>query len=433
MSTSQFDHTTGIWVEAWNQRVGALAINPADASIAFQYTDSWRKTGIQLAPFETPLRAEPFVYQAVDYQTPGRFHGLPPFIADSLPDRFGDRVMDQYLSAWGIERTSLNALDRLAYIGARGVGALTYVPSHPLPNTTGNSLELAGLIRAARSVEVGDPLPADEVTTLLGSLLRVGGSAGGMHPKALVGFHPSDNTLMIGEPAYPRGYIPALLKLHFTDTHFASPMTIEKAYLSMAAAAGIQTPKAWLLSDETHHLLVRRFDRFNNARLHVSSAAALLGLNYQQPYTHDYAVLFNIANHLSLSMAAKRELFTRTVFNVVARVTDDHLKNTVFLCDQHGNWRLGPAFDLTFTADPDLPMRHLPGSHSTSVFGKFENIDTKTLLEFGTDNGLSPQDCMGIRAQVVAVVSEWPRFAEAAGCSKGDTEIVSEALTDWPG
>lgn len=388
--------------------VGTLA--EQDRRIYFEYDPAFLDTGLELSPFKLP--AQPGLIEHTDHA----FGPLPGVFDDSLPDGWGLLLMDRHFRRQGVDPATLSPLDRLAYLGTRTMGALTYhPPSREQPEHGEQLIDLYALGRNAEDVLEGD---AAEV---LPELMRAGGSPGGARPKVLVGIQ--GDRVISGEDDLPDGYEHWIVKFAAkADAGDAGP--VEYAYSLMARAAGIDMPPTRLFEVEhgragRRYFGVKRFDRVdNNRRIHMHTFANLIHADFRLPST-DYADLFKVTQALTRNHADLLRLFRLMLFNVAAHNRDDHAKNFAFtLDDQTGEWSLAPAYDLIHAPGPG-------GEHTTTVLG--EGRPTRGhCLKLADRFHLKPRDTNPIIDQVDAAMSRWPDFAEQAGCTKKAIAAVGE-------
>lgn len=407
-------------VVAWGERVGAVALDPRTGIGVFEYEPAWRRSGRELSPLLAPLSATRFLGPTSAHET---FHGLPPMLADVLPDDFGNAVIDAYLVREGIDRTQFTPLDRLVYAGNRALGALEFHPPSPQPEPP-TALDLGRLVTEARAAIRGDLAQAP--TAAVKTLFSVGTSAGGARAKAVIAINDAGEVRSGSLPPEP-GWTDYILKFDGTgtDSGGAEEYTrIEYAYHLMAKAAGVTVPPARLLEEGGRaHFLSERFDRVDGRRIHVQSLCALRGLDFRVRDTHDYAQLLDTVNLLGLPPETRTEVLRRAAFNVFACNRDDHTKNHAFLMDQSGQWSLSPAYDLTFAYHPDSywTARHLMG-----VGGEFAAPRRADLERLG-DAWAVP--LIGRTLDAVAdAVAAWPDFATQAGVDQARSAAIREVL-----
>jgi len=412
-------------VKAWGVVVGAV-VPHTGGYFAFQYEPGWARLGIELSPSLMPTRpiGQVHVFAALDR---GTYHGLPPMLSDSIPDRFGNALINAHLGQRGVAPNQITALDRLAYVGSRGMGALTFEPRNEPHRPKATALELVELAEQARRAaagELGDDGHIDDIA----QLIEVGTSAGGARAKAVVAWNRGTGQLRAGNADAPNGFEHWLLKFDGSDpaaeglARAIDSGRVEYAYSLMARDAGIDMAETHLLEAEgaggepRAHFMTRRFDRpGGKERIHMQTLCAIAGMDYGFHGVHDYSgYLLEVAS-LGLDLG---QAFRRMVFNVLARNGDDHTKNFSFLMDRHGAWQLAPAYDLTF--HPWL------GRHQMSVAGRFGTISSDDVLAVA--DRFQVHDARRIVNEVLTAVTRWREHAAAAGIPADLAEQIEESL-----
>jgi serine/threonine-protein kinase HipA len=405
-------------VRAWGTTVGAIA-RTASRGLSFEFDPGWVRSGLEISPLMMPLAIRRvYSYPGLNRET---WHGLPPAIADSLPDRFGNAIIDAELARRGAAPGQATALDRLVYTGSRAMGAVEFVPDSGPLTPPPSTLDIGELVSAARDVIRGQL----GSTTALQQLLSIGTSAGGARAKAVVNVHPYTGEVRPGQVPLD-GYEGWLLKFDGvgSDSELGTSHEygrIEYAYSLMARAAGIDMMPTRLLEEGGRaHFMTRRFDRPGGMRrLHTQTLCALSILDYNQRAAHDYAQLFQAIDALGLGDDARIEAFRRLVFNWMAANCDDHTKNHGFLMDERGTWSLSPAYDVTHAFNPDGEWTY---QHLMSVGGKFAGVTRFDLIEFAERHRVPGAGAL--ISEVADAVSEWSLFAAEAGLSAETTEHV---------
>ncbi|MEO8094201.1 MAG: type II toxin-antitoxin system HipA family toxin [Pseudolysinimonas sp.] len=421
-----FIPTEVIEVRAWGRSVGAVAPSDARGAFAFQYFPEWIDAGFSISPLHLPLERRPLTFPGQPLAT---WYGLPPAIADSLPDRFGNDIVTAELTRRGASAGQITALDRLAYTGHRAMGALEFVEDIGPGASASTLLNIGELVVVARDVIAGRIGDDAESRAALQQILTIGTSAGGARAKAVVNLNPVTGDLRPGQLPTP-GYEAWLLKFDGIgdDLELGASLPygrIEYAYSHMARSAGIELSPTRLLEENGRaHFMTRRFDRGDGGeRIHMQSLCAMAMLDFNAIGVHDYAQLHDTIRSLELGDAAASEAYRRMVFNVAAANCDDHTKNHGFLMDATGSWSLSPAFDVTHAHNPESRWT---AQHLMSVNGKFTGIERADLLEFA-----ERQDIRGARAiieQVADAVAQWPEFAAEAGVPDEAVERVAADL-----
>lgn len=371
-----FKHVSRINVSLWGERVGTIIESPQRGIFAFRYEKKFLKTGIQISPLMMPLRSEPYAFPDLPRSA---YEGLPPVFADSLPDTFGTGLIDHWLKEHGLSRDEITPLDRLAYLGRRTMGALTYEPDRG-PGGRPTAVDMRHLIESARKVLNGE-LASARGEDALREIIRLGSSAGGAQAKAVIGWNRAENAFLLGDRELPSGYEHWLIK--FTPSEYPWRGEAEFTHYRQAVAAGIEMSEACLFElDGLKHFMTRRFDREGMERHHLATLSAMAHLPAETPQEfRRYEQLFVTADELGLDYEAKEQLFRRMTFNVLTGEFDDHTKNFSFRLKRGGQWELAPAYDLTGSDFPsDDPWSAQAGVHQLSVNGKRRDITDEDLL-----------------------------------------------------
>jgi serine/threonine-protein kinase HipA len=416
-------------VRAWGQRVGAVALDPRLGYYAFAYAPGWRRAGIELAPLTLPLDAPQsvFIFPNLPEAT---FHRLPGALADAIPDAFGNALIDAWMAKHGVAKNEINPLDRLAYMGKRGLGALEFKPAHGSHRESSAPLEMKLLVEEARKLIEENLSVADEAQAALANILRVGTSAGGARAKAVIAWNPETNVLRSGQFDVSPGFEHWILKFDGVGKDMelgtgADYGRIEYAYYLMAKQAGIEMSPCRLLEENGRaHFMTRRFDReVENGitiKHHVQTLCAMDHLDFRQRGTHAYAQLFMVVSQLGLGDTAIGQVFRRMSFNVVARNCDDHTKNFSFRLKEGGSWELAPAYDVTHAHNPRGEWTY---QHLMSVNGKFDDITRDDLLGEADRFGVRrPKDLL---ADLRGALANWSSFAQQAGLSRTTSDRVA--------
>jgi serine/threonine-protein kinase HipA len=421
-----------IEVRCWGQTVGAIALDPATGFYAFEYESRWLPRGIDLAPTTMPVSAGPgpHIFTTID---PTTYRRLPAMIADSLPDNFGNALTNAYLVNQGVPTERITALDRLAYLGSRGMGALEFRPARGPRTQRSTALELSELVIAARSALSGSATSEGGITSALSHLIAVGTSAGGARAKAVVALNPSTGEIRSGQVPADPGFEHWLLKLDGvgedgdlgTSKDFGR---IEYAYSRLAGDAGISMSECRLLEEGGRaHFMTKRFDRqADGSKVHAQSLCALGHLDFRLIGAHDYAQLFEHVDMLGLGPEVRAEVFRRMVFNVAAANCDDHTKNFSFILREGGAWELAPAYDVTHAHSPDSVWTR---QHLMAVNGRTTGITLADVSAVGDRFGV-PEWSRSVE-QVLDAVAGWPRAARDAGVSAAAIDRVAEHIRLW--
>jgi len=413
--------TAFVWL--WGERVGAVSWDDRRSVASFEFDPAFAAHGWDVSPLTMPVRrGGVFTFPALVRTS---FQGLPGLLADSLPDRFGNALIDAWLARQGRRLEEFSPVERLCTIGARSTGALEFTPALRAGLGESVPVEVEALVSLAQDLsERKSQLDTTAKDDGLLDILRVGTSAGGMRPKAVVALNEHTGRLRSGQVAAPEGYSQWILKFDgVKNTSFGDPQgygRIEHAYANMARAAAIEMPETRLLEENDRaHFMVRRFDRPGaGEKLHMLSLCALAHLDYHEAGAHSYEQAFQALRELRAPYPDWEQLYRRMVFNVLARNQDDHTKNIAFLMDRDGEWRLSPAYDLTFAFNPDGRWTQ---QHQMTIAGKREDFEAVDLTRTGEEMGIRhPQEILD---EIAAAVAGWPKYAADAGV---DPAIAAE-------
>jgi serine/threonine-protein kinase HipA len=405
-------------VRLWGEQVGAVApLKGKPGYYEFEYAPAFVRSGVSPSPIKMPPSiGTRYLFPELSLST---YHGLPGLIADSLPDRFGNALIDEYLSRHGIRTEDVTSLQRLLYVGKRAMGALEFEPamSSQAAAEAAVPLQIAGLVEDARRALRGD------VATVTQHILDVGSSAGGARAKAVIGWNPKTRRVLSGQFDLPACFEHWLLKFDCVGDDGGLGVTggfgrIEYAHYLMALECGITMSECDLLEEGGRaHFMSRRFDRHGNEKLHVQTLCGLQHLDFNIPYVSSYEQYFRTVLELNLGAQAIRQAWMRCAFNIMARNCDDHTKNFAFIMERTGTWGLSPAYDLSFSHNPgpDKWTRQ----HQMLVNGKAQHITRADLIfvakQFDIDGATRLLD------RIADVLRQWPRHARAVGVS--DSEI----------
>ena len=409
-------------VELWGTRIGAVALTDSNGVASFEYEPSFLASGIQLAPLMMALAARVYSFPELQRRT---FRGLPGLLADSLPDRFGNNLINAWLARQGRTPESFDAVERLCYTGQRGMGALEFKPVQGPSAQTSGAIQIAELVALASEIlsqqqGLATSFQGPEREEALQTILRVGTSAGGARAKALIVWNASTGEVRSGQLEAPPGFSHWLLKFDGVsgnkDRELEDPQgygLIELAYSRMARAAGITMTDCRLLEENgRQHFMTRRFDRDDAGnKLHMQSLGALAHFDYNEPGSYSYEQAFLVMQQLQLPIQALEEQYRRMVFNLIARNQDDHVKNIAFLMDRDGQWSLSPAFDITWSFNP---AGDWTATHQMSVNGKRDQFTRADLLAVGRSAQLKRGRAEAIAEEVIAAVRDWPLYAAEA-------------------
>ncbi len=412
----------------WSTTIGAVSWDDDRGCAAFEYVPAFLPSGREVAPLTMPLAAEIYSFPALARET---FHGLPGLLADSLPDRFGNALIDAWLAGQGRSPGDFNPVERLCYVGERGMGALEFAPATG-PDHRQSALEVAALVELASEIltnrrNLAGSFEAPQQQRALQSILRVGTSAGGARAKAIIAWNAATGEVRSGQISAGDGFSYWLLKFDGVagnrDRELEDPQgygLVEYAYHLMARAAGISMAECRILQEGgRNHFMTRRFDRTATGdKIHMQSLGAMAHLDFNQAGAHSYEQALGVIEQLDLGKEAVEQQFRRMAFNVVARNQDDHVKNIAFLMDRSGHWSLAPAFDVTYSYNS---AGRWTNAHQMSVNGKRDGFDVGDFVVCGRNAALRRGRATEILRQVQDTVSRWPEFAAQAGVPEATT------------
>jgi len=423
-------------VRIWGSTIGAVALEDGQQTASFQYDPDFAQSGIEVAPLMMPLSNRVYSFSALAQES---FHGLPGLLADSLPDRFGNALINAWLARQGRDPNSFNAVERLCYTGSRGMGALEFVPATGPQPTRDTLLHVDQLVKLASEIlSHRDNLQtsfSEEVSAeAMSEILRVGTSAGGARAKAVIAWNPKTNEVRSGQMNANEGFEHWLIKFdgvsNNRDKELATPQgygAIEYAYSKMATDCDIKMSDCRLFEEGgRRHFMSRRFDRLaQGGKLHMQSLAAMAHLDFNQAGAHRYEQSFDTMRRLGLPSSATAEMYRRMVFNIIARNQDDHVKNIAFLMDRSGNWSLAPAFDMIYSYQPD---GNWTSSHQMTVNGKRDNFMLEDFLACRNTALLKRGQAKTIINEVTQVISQWKDYANQAGVNPTQRDNIYKTL-----
>ncbi|PJE38330.1 toxin HipA [Pseudooceanicola lipolyticus] len=419
----------------WGRRIGAVSWDEARALGIFQYDPAFVGAGIEVAPLKMPVREAPYEFPALPKET---FKGLPGMLADALPDKFGNRLIDAWLAETGRSAGRFSPVDRLCYIGNRGIGALEFEPT-VRKATRSKKLEVAQLVDLANRVlsereNLAGRLGGEDDAEALEDILSVGTSAGGARAKAVLAWNRDTGEFRSGQVKVDEGYEHWLLKFdgvsNNRDKELADPQgfgKIEYAYYLMATAAGIDMSECRLHHEGGRsHFMTRRFDRDERGRkVHMQSLGAIQHFDFNDPASYSYEQAIMTIRDLGLGMDVVEQQYKRAVFNVVARNQDDHVKNISFLMGRSGTWRLFPAYDVAYSYNPSGSWTR---DHQMSLAGKRNDFTHGDLMVFASNVGLKSNRANQAIEEILGAVAQWHEFAERAGVEHSDVSRIEKTF-----
>ena len=420
-------------VTLWGSRIAAVSIDAGARYATFQYDPAFVRSGIEVAPVRMPLREQPYRFPGLPQDA---FSGLPGLLADSLPDRWGTALINAWLASEGRQESSFDVVQRLCFIGTRGVGALEFQPAREPTVSADTDLQIDVLVRLANEVlaertEFVAELSKHPEEEAMKAILAVGSSAGGARPKAFIAYNEATGQVRSGQVEVGEGFRHWILKFDGVwrsgDHGLIDPEgwgAAEYAYSKMARAAGIEMTECRLLEEHgRRHFMTRRFDRPDDgSKLHMQTVGALEHVSYNEPGSYSYEQALILIRRLGLGTPVAEQQFRRMVFNIVARNQDDHVKNIAFLMDREGAWALAPAYDVTWAWKPGSPWLE---SHQMSANGKRDGFTVSDLRAVAAVAGLKRGRAEAILAEVSEVVAGWPEVAEELGVDERMAEQIA--------
>jgi serine/threonine-protein kinase HipA len=410
----------------WGSTIGAVSWDTEREVGVFQYHPEFIPSGIQLSPLMMPLNEFPYAFPALPRHT---FLGLPGLLADSLPDKFGNAVIDAWLASQGRTAESFNPVERLCYTGIRGMGGLEYQPAILGPSSISKEIEVSKLVELSNKIldlraGLDGVFNGEDDREMLDDILRVGTSAGGARAKAVLAWNPTTNQFRSGQVGLPPGFEPWIIKFDGIrgnrDKEIADPQgygKIEYAYHLMALEAGIEMTTCRLYHEGGRsHFMTRRFDRnADGSKIHMQSLGAIAHLDFNQPAGYSYEQAIQVMKKIGLTQVELEQQVLRAMINVVGRNQDDHVKNIAFLMNREGRWKLSPAFDVCYSYDPNGAWT---GKHQMSIHGKRDDFTRDDLFALAKTAGIKTRHAAEMLERVIKAVACWPESADQAGVTE---------------
>ena len=423
-------------VKLWGRTIGAISLEEGKDVAAFEYDPAFAGSGIEIAPLTMPLSDKVYSFPELSGMT---FRGLPGLLADSLPDKFGNALIDVWLATRGQPPESFNAVERLCYTGRRGMGALEFEPTIGPKARKSTRVQIDKLVELAseilthrKNLKVSFAVKKKEQA--LREILKVGTSAGGARAKAVIAWNPSTNEVRSGQIPAGEGFEYWLLKFDGVkgnkDKELEDPKGyggIEYAYYNMATDAGITMSECRLFEEnDRRHFMTRRFDRLDNGeKLHMQSLCALAHYDFNMAGAYAYEQALLAVRQLGLPMSAIEEQFRRMAFNIISRNQDDHVKNIAFLMDKFGKWSLSPAFDMTYSFSPSGKWT---ARHQMTMNGKRDNFRMEDFKACAGVASMKRGRAETIVNEVLKTVSRWRDYADEAGVSPSWRDGIQHTL-----
>lgn len=404
----------------WGTRIGVVLQEDGNAITKFNYDEKFLKSQIEVSPIVMPLSKQVYSFPSLNMET---FKGLPGLLCDSLPDKFGTKIIEHYIVNQGRNIQDFTAVERLCYVGKRGMGALEYVPAKEYFNTPDQSLDLDMLVQLATDIlNERESIHLKSDKHAMEQIIKVGTSAGGARAKAVIAWNEETKDIRSGQIEAGKGYGYWLIKFDGVKNNKdkgdkedrAEYTRIEYAYHRMAIDAGIEMSECRLYEENgNYHFMTKRFDRNseNGTKLHMQSLGAMAHYDFNEPGVYSYEQTANILYQLGMGQKEIEELYRRMVFNVIARNQDDHVKNISFLMNKKGQWSLAPAYDITYSYDK---TNRWLANHQMSINGKTDNITMFDLKEAASRMNIGQRRMEKIIADVNTAVLNWEKYATDA-------------------
>jgi serine/threonine-protein kinase HipA len=429
------------FVKIWGEVAGAVAWDKSTGVASFEYSSEFKRLGWDLSPLKMPIQSPKTIFNFPELKSARNspmdtFKGLPGLLADVLPDTYGNQLINSWLAQNGRTPGSMNPVELLCFIGTRGMGALEFEPAVLKDRKLPFAIELDSLVHTAKKLlteksSFQTNLKKEEEQALL-EILKVGTSAGGARPKAVIAYNEKTGEVRSGQTIAPKGFEHWLLKLDgVSDVQLGSSTgygRVEMAYYHMAIACGIDMMPSRLLEEGGRaHFMTKRFDReAGDIKHHIQTLCGMNHYDYNLVGSFSYEQLFQTMRELKLTYPEAEQLFRRMVFNVIARNCDDHTKNFAFRLRQNSHWELAPAYDLCHAYKPE----HLwVSQHALSVNGKRKGITKSDLLVVG--KSISCKHAADLVDDIESTVMNWPTFANEVGVSEKLSAAIYSTIKDW--
>ncbi len=429
------------FVKIWGELVGAVAWDATTGVAAFEYDANFKKLNWDLAPLKMSIKSNRYIFsfpelkrdKNSDFDT---FKGMPGLLADALPDKYGNQLINVWLAQNGRPQNSMNPVEMLCFIGTRGMGALEFEPIILKETKRSFTVEVNSLVDIAQKMlskrqSFRTNLNKQDEQAIM-DILKIGTSAGGARPKALIAYNEKTGEVKSGQTKAPKGFEHWLLKLDGVSNVQLGASTgfgrVEMAYYNMAVDCGIiMMPSKLLEENGRAHFMTKRFDREDgDIKNHVQTLCAMSHFDFNDSLAYSYEQLFQTMRELSLDYADAEQVFRRMVFNVIARNCDDHSKNFAFLLKQGKSWELAPAYDVCHAY---MPEHQWVSQHSLSINGKRKGIKKEDMLVIG--KSIKCKSAAQIINEIESIVFNWKNYANEVGVSKKISEAIDKTIQDW--
>ena len=429
---------TAAEVKIWGELAGAVVWDDTNRLGTFEFAPSFKKQQWELSPLKMPLGSSQMIFSFPElrkerFATYDTFRGLPGMLADVLPDRFGNQLINRWLAGMGRPQDSMNPVEMLLFLGSRGMGALEFEPSSLKENKNTFPIELESLVQIAkimmdkRSMFKTNIIKYEEKAVI--DILKIGTSAGGARPKALIAYNEKNGEIRSGQTKAPEGFEHWLIKLDgVSDVQVGESKgygRVEMAYYLMAIDCGIEMMPSTLLEENNRaHFMTKRFDRIGrDTKHHIQTFCAMQHFDFNLVTSFSYEQLFQTMRELRLSYEEIEQMYRRMVFNVLSRNCDDHTKNFSFMMEKGQGWKLAPAYDICHAYRPDSAW---VSQHALSINHKRTNITREDLLLLA--QAVNCKKAPTIINEINAVVTNWKKYASITGVQKKLREAIAQTL-----
>ncbi len=424
----------------WGEYVGAVRWDESRQLGSFQYDPVFTQNGWDLSPIKMPIEQGSRIYSFPELrkgrnETEDAFKGLPGLLADALPDKYGNRLINSWLAGKGRPEESMNPVEKLCFIGRRGMGAMEFEPAQIKSGTNSFSIEVESLVELAKKIlskreSFSTSLSKDEEKGMM-DILKIGTSAGGARPKAVIAYNQSNGEVRSGQGNVPKGFLNCLLKLDgVSGEQFGESLgwgRVEYAYYLMARDCGIEMMPSQLLEENGRaHFMTQRFDREENQKHHIQTLSGMQHYDFNDMDGYSYEQVFQTMRKLKLSYPEAEQMFRRMVFNVLSTNYDDHTKNFSFILKKDDRWRLAPAYDLCFSFDPN---NQWVDRQTLSVNGKRLGIEKEDLMTIARENSIKKGS--QIIEQVNSIVLSWENYSKLAGVGSDLKKRIADNLNTF--
>lgn len=410
-------------IDLWGSEIGTIVYDDRDESIKFSYNKEFIESGIELSPIKMPLNNS--VYSFLDLKSTS-FNGLPGLFADSLPDTFGNYLINEYLSRQGRPENSMNPVEKLLYVGNRGPGALEYRPATQIEDYKGN-LEIDELTNLIEKIitQRENLIISTKEENAMEHLIQIGSSAGGSRAKINIAWNEKENIIRSGQINAGEGFSYWILKFDSAKNNEGLGIKpndreytkIEYAYYLMATSAGINMSECRLLKDgECSHFITKRFDRTDDyQKIFMQSLAAIGHFDYRMPRTNSYEQMARVMNEMNISQSEKEQMFKRIIFNDLSKNYDDHVKNFGFIMNKQGEWHISPAYDVSYVYNPNGKYAK---EHQMTMNNKSNNLRFEDFVLCAKQFNITEIKVKGMIEKISDAISKWPIFAQKAELSE---------------